>query len=740
MNVHLSPRTIRYAFDRYDEVIVDGISFRPVSSNEAGHVFVRSDGSGMAESFAHAEMSRLVGADRIKHVRGRFLPKEAARRLACTVDLVSLMPDGDRARLEIRAAFVEAFLELERQGAVSRTDHAVKAAMGQLRLAAAEYLSANHRARGRTYVGRVTELPDEVSPRSLRRWLKANEASGMAGLADERSKCGNRGARFEPDEQALLASVVRGYLSPDRPTQTTITVNVARAFQAANEERAAQGLRPLRVPSREAVRRAIRALDPFQTDVARLGLEAARRRHSPVGQGLDLTRPLQRVEMDEWRIDLVSVMATTGLLDLLSEEDRERLGLDKSKDRWWLTVAMCCTSRCILGLRLSRQLSAQSAIETLHMAVRDKGAWADAVGALSPWDMHGLPELVVMDCGRAFKSHAFHAAMHDLGVRAEHAIAGMPQLRARIERLFGTISINLLPRLSGRTFSNVIDRGDYDSGARAALTVDELVFALIRWVVDIYHNSPHESLRGQSPAERWRDLVEKWGVTPPPDMRTRRLVFGTRMERVVGRNGIEVLGVRYHSDELARWALHSRERRVALRWYAEDIGAIEVEIDKQWWSVPAAVKGFQGVHAQHWLASARRLRATRQKQKVFDQRIVFEAIRAIEDANSAAMRRVGLVVDDWSEQRLAAEEDRLFVGFEVAENAPVEVAADDRWGIPIPKAAPGGEEGSSDEPMMEHAAEISPEPEVTNQSPDPVATGSRVRRGSDDGGWEMLEE
>ena len=198
-----------------------------MSSNEAGHVFVRSDGSSVAESFAHADMSRLVGADRVKHVRGRFLPKEAARRLACTVDLVSLMPDGDRARLEIRAAFVEAFLELERQGEVSRTDHAVKAAMGQLRLAAAEYLSANHRARGRTYVGRVTELPDEVSPRSLRRWLKANEASGMAGLADERSKCGNRGARFEPEEQALLASVVRGYLSPDRPTQAAITSSSA---------------------------------------------------------------------------------------------------------------------------------------------------------------------------------------------------------------------------------------------------------------------------------------------------------------------------------------------------------------------------------------------------------------------------------------------------------------------------------------------------------------------------------
>ncbi len=50
----------------------------------------------------------------------------------------------------------------------------------------------------------------------------------------------------------------------------------------------------------------------------------------------------------------------------------------------------------------------------------------------------------------------------------------MPELRARIERLFGTMSNNFIGRFTGRTFSNTVVKGDYDPEARAALTVEDL--------------------------------------------------------------------------------------------------------------------------------------------------------------------------------------------------------------------------------------------------------------------------
>lgn len=88
----------------------------------------------------------------------------------------------------------------------------------------------------------------------------------------------------------------------------------------------------------------MRELDPFQVTLAREGEAAARKKYRPVLHGLDLTRPLQRVEIDEWQIDLITLMKDSGMFDLLTDEERAAMGLDKKKARWWITVAICCTT------------------------------------------------------------------------------------------------------------------------------------------------------------------------------------------------------------------------------------------------------------------------------------------------------------------------------------------------------------------------------------------------------------
>ena len=75
-----------------------------------------------------------------------------------------------------------------------------------------------------------------------------------------------------------------------------------------------------------------------------------------------------------------------------------------------------------------------------------------------------------------------------------------------------------------------------------AATEHDLCEALVRWVVDIYHNQPHEGLDGETPARCWRRLVAIHGVSPEPALRSRRLAFGTRMQRVAGKAGIVVCG------------------------------------------------------------------------------------------------------------------------------------------------------------------------------------------------------
>jgi len=697
MTLHFDPTRTRYRFETYDKVTIAGIDFRPISENEEGYIFVRVDKTGVAQAFPHGVLSRRVADGDIVHERGAFLPEGARRRLvksAVDVDLLATLPADARKRMVIRDAYVQAFFDLERQGRVKRTYHSVDRVMVKLQTLAKEYTDTRNGKAARTYVGGYETLPKAPSSKSLLEWVRDYERDDLVGLGDRRAKGGNRTSRFLPEERIILMEQVRKYATPERPTQAIIFRNVQAAFQAANAERAEEGLSPLAVPSRETVRRAILKLDPFQVDIGRMGLEAARRKHAPVGQGLQVTRPLERVEMDEWEVDLITILSDTGLLAVLDDKDLRSLGFLDSKGkprksfRMWLSVAICATSRCIVGMRLSTTPTGANAVKTLEMVVRDKGQWADAVGALSSWDMHGTPEAIVTDGGSSYKSLDFRGACADLGITAERAPGGLPQLRGTVERVFRTIGDNLMPRLTGRTFSNVVARGDYDSEGRAALTIDDLTFALIRWVVDIYHNTPHAGIGGQTPLNRWRELNQVWGVTPIPATRRRRLVFGTARECTIQNDGITVLGIRYQTEQLARWSIHAREKRVEVRWYPEDLGAIEVKLDGEWHQVGAAFAGFKGVKAQIWLAAARRLRAARRKEAEMALPIVLQAIREIEAMNSDAKAAASILTEDWSEDRLAYEEERLFTGFNVVASSTNAPAQRDEIGLVIPTDFP----------------------------------------------------
>ncbi|WP_411353091.1 Mu transposase C-terminal domain-containing protein (plasmid) [Leisingera aquaemixtae] len=678
----------RVAIGVFDRVTINEVSYKHLSANEVGVTLQMADGTGRAIQFSHQEMSRLASVGRIRVEPNYYHPDKAVRQLQPSTALLSALPPKLHARVAKRSAYVEAFFEMEREGKINRTDAAIEANMELLSGKAMKF-AGNLNPLAEDEQGASTDLRIAPSTRTLRKWVKAAELDGETGFLDAVHLRGNRNRLLGPEEVGLLMKKVRGYLDRERPTIKAIHEEVQKAFEERNTERQEQGLPGLKVPSRETTRRAIRTLDPFAVIAARFGTAAARKRFKPVLSGLDLTRPLQRVEMDEWDIDLMTLMHSSGLIDLFTEEERFQLGLDKTSKRWTLTVAICCTTRCIVGLVISPKPKARAAVQTLQMVVSNKGQWADAVGALSHWDMHGTPELVVTDCGAAFKSQAFRFACADLGITKELAIAGCPEVRGTIERVFNTIALSLLPRLSGRTFSDVVSKGDAKPEDRAALTLDDLVFVLVRWIVDIYHNTEHRGLGGDTPAARWRCLSKEWGVRPSPDMRRSRLVFGRRMTRVLSKEGLTVLGVRYHSERLADWMLRMDKCEVDLRWHPKDIGAIEVRLGSDWFTIPAIDHELDGVPAPIWLSATRDVRARNPKASRISTDVIRKAIKAISERNADAMALAGLVVEDWSPERIQREEKRLFRGVKFGEAKALQQTAGG-----LGRAFPGAEGGT----------------------------------------------
>ncbi|MCR9111349.1 hypothetical protein [Marivita sp. XM-24bin2] len=223
-----------YALGTFDEVIIHGISYRPQSRRDWGYIFIRSDGTGVAESFDHGKISHFVQKGLRTHRPDAFLPDNMrARQTSDTAVLSGL--DGKRAQmLAVRLAFVEAFLEAETAGTVRRTDVSMHMSMFKLQRRAMEILSDRPSGRGQT--GRRRDSVQPPSPSALRRWLRSFDAHGTIGLCDAKHWSGNRAKRMGTEELALMGPVIAGFASSLRPTVKQIYKEICAVFEAANSE------------------------------------------------------------------------------------------------------------------------------------------------------------------------------------------------------------------------------------------------------------------------------------------------------------------------------------------------------------------------------------------------------------------------------------------------------------------------------------------------------------------------
>lgn len=702
-----SPVQPKFSFSEYDGIVIGGQPYRFFETREDGHIFVAAKGTGVPQVMTNAEISRYLSVGNFECTPNEHQPEHLRQRILPAGGLLSLKGSKAHNKAAMRLAVVRAFRELldDETQKVRRTEASLRPHIGAIKLRAGEILAEGQPEDDSEHLA----VPKKLGVKTVLDWERRERRFGLAGLYDRIAERGNRDRRLTADELMIMGKIVSKYLDDQRPSQEIIFTEVKKAFEEENERRRAEGESEIVCPSRETVRQAIRKLNPFDMTLTRKGREAANRQFAPVGMGLDITRPMQRVEFDEWETDAITLMAEGGLFHHLTDEEKKALGLDKKKARWWITVAICCATRCIVGMVISRTPSSQSALRVIEMMMRDKGVWGDACGGLTPWNQFGWPSVIVTDCASYNISSLIQARTSDLGITLQYSPAGNPATKGRIERVFGTFATQLMPRLSGRTFSNSVERGDYDSVKRAALNPEEFCSVLVRYIVDIYHRTPHSGLNGETPLDCWNRLVEKFGVQPPPDLGRRRLIFGHERERAVTRQGITILGVRYHSEVLARFMTRSHGRKVAIRWYPEDIGAIWAELNGRWFEIPAVFDRYQGVSAQEWQHAAEEIRAQNARNAEINFTVVRQALDYIKDTNSAAMTRVGLIMEDWSEERMEYEEDRLFIGFKTSETEAKSPYEGERgeWGTSLPTAGsapsdapaeenqPGGEDSAS---------------------------------------------
>lgn len=523
------------------------------------------------------------------------------------------------------------------------------------------------------------------SPTTVRTWIDLLVEYSWDELAirDRRkARTGNRPPRNrDPVVAGLMTAWVDQFKDSSRPTapllyklmigaadddQVDAGTNLTRgdrktsgpmSFAQVNAQRASKGLPTLTPPSLSSFKRAIAKLDKFEVRAARHGAADARRRFKIAGTRNAAIAAGERVSIDCWRFQLMAQRLPTQFWVGLTEEQ-----IEKTKAlRLTMCLAICEATKFPLGVRLSVNADAETSLRTLELVCRDKTAMAREAGCRSTWHQACSPESVPTDSGSEFIDTNFRAAVRDIGASSEVGPGAHPDARPTIERFFRTLDLQLSPLFQGRTFAGVSDRGDYDPAAFANVVVETLRVALVRYLVDVYANTPHGGLGGQTPADAWEEKTERYCVMPPPPPEVLKAVFGFADTRQIQHDGLRFFGLRYRSAELAKLRVQIGQAHVRIRVDLQDLGSISVCAKRPgaaWFDVPCGIE-MAGVSLADWRKTASILRQRHADTSRLREHIVLAALRDIRIIGKASALEAGLGPSTMSRVDVLREEEAI---------------------------------------------------------------------------------
>lgn len=576
------------------------------------------------------------------------------------------------------------------------------------------------------------------SPSTVRNWIRALEQNewDILALRDHRKgRVGFRAPKItDPHSVALMAKWVQVYLDRTRPSAAMVyklmvgsvaleEENARRdkqgnpplpetdapSFAAVNVDRTARGLPALPVPSKSTFERAIRKLDSFDVDAARRGSGYARRRHKVSGRVGRALYPGERVPVDFWRVQLKTVKLPTEFWENMPKELVDKVG----QIRLSLGIAIDEATKVVLGARLTWNPNADTAMRVLEMVCSDKTEIAMAAGCRSGWGYACSPGIVPTDSGSEFIDAGFRCGVRDIGSANEIGPASHPDARGVIERFFRTLDQQMMQFFQGRTFSGIDEKGEYKPELVANLVTEQLAQLLVRYIVDVYHNSPHGGLGGQTPNEAWKERSALYKVLPPPPSHVIRTVFGFSDNRRIQNRGLRFLGLYYRSSELSKLRKAVGQADVRFRADLEDLSTIWVSNSKpgaKWIAVPCEID-LKVASAALWLEAAAALRRKHAKVSKLEEHIVHAALRDLRDAGRHSAAARGIAPSTMSNKEVLHLETKLFEHFDYTvadergrsfdglEGHAANAAEDNCSGIAADSAPGAGDGEDGDEPQ-----------------------------------------
>ncbi|MEP3071409.1 DDE-type integrase/transposase/recombinase [Maricaulis sp.] len=426
------------------------------------------------------------------------------------------------------------------------------------------------------------ELMEElgISEATLYRYLDRLRARPVASsLLPKRASTGSgRNIDGGVSAEALMQTVIeKYYLAAQKRTVAAAYKQLLRVCVEENVD----------VPSYSTFHRRVRALSKAAASERRLGARAHRSKYSPKTTHFETSAPMEIVQIDSTIMDVM----------LVDRNHREEIG------RPVLTVAVDVYTRMIVGFHIDFiGPSTESIAATLRQLAFPKDDFLRRYGITGDWPTLGLPKALHMDNGKEFRSTAMSRGAGEHGIELLYRPVGTPHFGGHVESVIRTLMLKT-HELPGTTFSNITDKGRYDSSAKASLTMPELLTFIGRYIVCQYHHTVH-SRTGMTPIARYQVALEN-GFAPLIPAKEAALFeadFRTRVVRMTGRGGIQFERIEYWSPDVQAW-YDNNVRKISVLPVSYDVSVIDViGPDGALYTVPAKSDRVPNISRAEWRA------------------------------------------------------------------------------------------------------------------------------------------
>ena len=365
---------------------------------------------------------------------------------------------------------------------------------------------------------------------TLYRWQERYKSTGtILGLISNKVGAKKGNTRLNNEIEILIKRIIDNYyLTIQKPSIQSVVDKVLAECKRMN----------IIAPHSNTIRNRIESITEYEKLKKQGNRGIARTKYEPAPNKFEADYPLQLIEIDHTPCDII----------LVDDEHRLPIG------RPWITVAIDIYSRMIVGYYLSMNAPSVTSVGMcVSNTILPKDTLLAKFDVNANWNVWGFPETIHVDNGADFRADAVKKAGLAHGINIEFRPVGRANFGGHIERAIGTL-MSEIHNLPGTTFSNIKQRGEYDSDANASMTFFEFEKWLVTFITKIYHKRVHNSL-SLTPEQQWEeglfgDENSIGFIQKPSSNSTIILDFLPIYERTIQKNGVNIDGLNYYEHVL----------------------------------------------------------------------------------------------------------------------------------------------------------------------------------------------